>query len=60
MDEEIIKVPAFLRTHPLNESRLNNVKAFSRHQGVTQRYENKLIPVWVLEDDDSVKEIDKN
>lgn len=58
-DEEKIKIPAFLRTHPVNESRLNAVKAFSRKQGNTQRYENKLIPAWVLEDCDPVKEIDE-
>ena len=58
-DEEKIKIPGFLRTHPVNESRLNAVKAFSRKQGNTQRYENKLIPAWVLEDCDPVKEIDE-
>ena len=56
-DEEKIKVPAFLRTHPVNESRLNAVKAFSRKQDVTPRYENKPVPAWVLEDCDPVKEI---
>ena len=57
-DEEKFKIPAFLRTHPVNESRINAVKAFSRKQGNTQGYENKLIPAWVLEDHEPVKEID--
>jgi len=63
-DEERITMPAFLRTHPVTESRLNNVKEFSAKQAVAQSHENRPIPDWVVEDcapanETDVKETDE-